>query len=127
MPLLRKNGKWKISARQKAVGDNRNLDWRWIANGLGEQPDLIVEIDRRTKASIPPCRVARAAAHRRPGLSLRYEAAMHCRADEIDSNCNERIDVVVEWIAERRSEHDSTSGARLVMVVHDLRMPGPEQ
>src|SRR5687768_5362895 len=127
MPLLRKNWKRKIPARQKPVGHNRNLDWRWIANGLSEQPDLIVEIDRRAQASIPPCRVARAAPHRRPRLSLSYKAAMHCRADEIDSNRNERIDVVVAWIAERRSEHDSARGSRLVVVVHDLRMPGAEQ
>ncbi len=48
---------------------------------------------------------------------------MHRRADHVDADRDERIEVVVERIAERRREHHRTGRTGLVMVVDDLREP----
>ncbi len=49
---------------------------------------------------------------------------MHHRgADRVDAVDHQRVDVVVERIAKRRDEQHRAGGARLVMVVDDLREP----
>jgi hypothetical protein len=52
---------------------------------------------------------------------------MHGRPDEVQLHRDEWIEVVIEWVSERRREDHRPDRARLVMVVHDLRIPGPEQ
>ena len=48
---------------------------------------------------------------------------MHGRTHQLDEIRNERIEIVVERIAEGRGEHHRSGGSGLVMVVHDLRKP----
>ena len=48
---------------------------------------------------------------------------MDGRANQIDAGGNQRIEDVVEWIAERRREQHRPGGSRLMVVVDDLREP----
>ena len=48
---------------------------------------------------------------------------MHGGPNHLDLERNQRIEVVVERIAKRRSEHDGAGWPGLVVVVHDLGKP----
>ncbi len=82
-----------------------------------------MEVRGGAQAAVPPCRVARPASHRRAGLPFLNEPAVHRRAHQIDSDGNERIEVVVERIAKRRSEDHCAGWSSLVVIVDDLRIP----
>ena len=46
---------------------------------------------------------------------------MHGGAHQLDAQRNQRIEIVIEGIAERRHEDHRAGRAGLVVVVHDLR------
>ena len=127
VPLLRLNRHRQISLRQELVRHQGNFDRRGIADRFREKADHVVEIDGRPEPAVPPGGIARAAPHRRARLPLGDEPRMHRRSDQVELHRDERIVVVVERVAERRSEDHRPDRPRLVMVVHDLRIPGPEQ
>ncbi len=127
VPALRRDGIGQVVARQRALRTERDLHRRRVADGLGQQPDHVVEVHRGPQAAVPPRRVVRAAPHRHPGLPLAGETRVHRRADEVEARRHERVVDVVERIAKRRGEHDGAGRARLVVVVHDLREPLAEQ
>ena len=52
---------------------------------------------------------------------------MHRGSDEVQLHRHQRIEVVVEWIPERRGKNHRPNRSGLVMVIHDLRIPCSEQ
>ena len=123
VPGLRLNRKRQIGARQLTLRPEWNLHGRRIADRLGEQPDHVVEVHGGPQPAVPPRGVVRSPAHRHAGLVLGSEACVHRRADQVERRRNQRVVHVVERIAEGRREHDGADRARLVVVVHDLRVP----
>jgi hypothetical protein len=91
-----------------------------------QQANHVVEVHSRAQSAVPPRGEVSALTHHSSSLPLGDHAAVHCAADLVEHRDDQRIDVVVEWIAERWSEHDRSRGRGLVMVVHDLREPGAE-
>ena len=127
VPLLRRDRIRQIAARQVPSRHERNLHRRRAADRFGQQADHVVVVDRGAQAAVPPRRIARAAAHGRAGLAFDGEAVVHRRADQIDAERHQRIEHVVERIAERRREQHRAGRSGLMVVVHDLREPLHEQ
>ncbi len=127
MPGLRRDGKRLVAGRQLALGNERKLEGRGAADGFGEQSDHVVEISGGAKTAVVPGGIGRAAAHDGAGLAFGDEAAVHGRAHQFDEIRNQRIEIVIERIAERRREHHGAGGSGLVVVVHDLRKPLDEK
>src|SRR5439155_9909749 len=119
MPQLRRDGREVISARQLEGGNEWNSHRRRTADGLGQEADHIVEVTRGAQAAVPPRRVAGTRTDRGAGLSFREETLHHRGTDRIDAADNQRIDVVIEWVAERRAEQHAAGWAALVVVVDD--------
>ena len=82
-----------------------------------------MEIRTRPQSAVVPGGIRGCAAHARAGLAFGFHAAMHGRTDLIELHHDQRVEVVVERIAERRHENHRARRSRLVMVVHDLRIP----
>src|SRR5678815_3382030 len=123
VPLLRRDRIRQVGARKLIAHDEWNLHGRRIADRLRQQPDHVVGVRERTETAVPPGRVARARAHGHARLPFRLEARVHGRGNEIQLHRNERVEVEVERIAERRREHHRARGPGLVMIVDDLREP----
>jgi len=123
VPLLRRNRRPEARVGQQLARRERNLRRRRIANGLGQDADHVVEVRGRTQAAVPPRRVRRARARRHARLVLGQETRRHRRAHQVNPCRNQRVEVVVERIAEGRRKHHRAGGAGLVVVVHDLREP----
>ncbi len=123
VPLLRFDGERLITVRQLPVWQERDAHRCRVADSFGQDADLVVEITRRPDVAVEPCRVTRTRTHRRTGLALGDEPAVNCRADRFNAQRYKGVIHVVERIAERRREHHCAGRARLVMVVHHLRIP----
>ena len=52
---------------------------------------------------------------------------MHRGPDEVQLHGHQRIEVIIEGIPERRRKNHRSDWSSLVMVIHDLRIPCPEQ
>ncbi len=125
MPRLRLDGICQIVFRQLPVENKRNFHRRRVADRLRQQSDHVVEIRRRPETTVPPRGIARPGTHRGSRLPLGHEPRMHGRADHFDAKRHQRVEVVVERIAERRCEHDGAGRTGLVVVIDDLRKPFP--
>ena len=123
MPHLRIDRQRQVTAPDLPVRDERDRERRRIADRLREQSDLVVEVRRRTQAAVPPRGVAGAAPHHRTALLLRNKTSVHRRAHEVNARDDQRMQVEVHRIAERRREHHRPGRAGLVVIVHDLRIP----
>ncbi len=108
-----------VGARELHVEHERNLDRRRVADGLGQNADLIVEVRGRPDAAIEPGGIRRAGPHHGARFPLGREARVNRRSHGVDAEDDQRIEVVVERIAERRREQHRARGAGLVVVVHD--------
>src|SRR5205814_9637729 len=104
MPGLRRDWIWEVGARQLAVGDERDLDRRRVADALGQEPDHVVEVRTRAEPAVPPRRVVGTAPHGRAGLSFRFEATVHCGPQRVDPHRYQRVEDIVEGIPERWRE-----------------------
>src|SRR5688500_20004637 len=62
-----------------------------------------------------------------PRLSLCYESVVHRGANQVETDRNERIEVVVERVAKRGSEQYGSARSRLMVVVDDVGEPRPIQ
>ncbi len=113
----------QVAAGQLPVGQQRDLDRRRVADRLGEQPDDVVEVGGGAQSAIPPGGIVRARSHRHAGLVFRNEPVVHRRTNQVQTRNDQRVEVVVGRIAERRCEHHRPRRTRLMMVVHDLRKP----
>ncbi len=82
-----------------------------------------MKIDGRPQTAVPPRRIPGAGAHCRTGLVLRDETVVHRRPDDIQPGDDQRIEEVIERVAEGRSEKDRPGRPRLVVVVDNLRKP----
>ncbi len=128
VPRLRRHGRGQVAVRQLHRRHEGELDRRGVADDLGEQPDHVVEVHDRAQPAVPPRGVVREAAlagARHPALD---QTRVHGRAHLLDLEGDERVEVVVEGVAEGRHE-DHAAGlpeARLVVVVDDLWKPLPE-
>ena len=127
MPFLRRDRHRIVAFRQQLRWDERDLHRRWIPDCFREEADHVVEIDSRSETAVPPGGVTRAAAHRCPGLSFGDEPRMHRCSHQVELHRDQRIEVVVEGVAERRSEDDGPDWSGLVVIVHDLRVPRAEE
>ena len=123
VPTLRRDGEWEVVAGKLPLGHELDLDRRGIPLGLREKPDHVVEVSDRSETAVPPGGVARPRPHRRPRLPLGHESAVHGGAHHLDSQDDQRVEVVVEWVAERWRKHDGTGRPSLMVVVHDLGKP----
>ena len=121
VPFLRHHRHGPIALRQLLVGDHGDPHRRGAADDLGEDADHVVEVGDGAQAAVPPGGVVGAGAHGAAALALGHQAAVHGGADHFDAQRHQRIEVVVERIAERRDEDHGAGGAGLVVVVHDLR------
>ena len=124
-PGLRSDRKREVGARELTGRHEGNLGGRGAADRFGEQPDLVVEVGGGAEAAVPPRRVVAARAHGDAGLALGGEARMHRRGHEVDAERHQRIEHVIERLAEGRREHHGAGRSALVMVVDDLREPLP--
>ena len=127
MPFLRRNRHWQASRAQLAIGHQRHANGRRIADRLGENADLIVEVAHGAHATVPPGAVVRACAEGEAGLVLEHEPMIQRSAHEVEARDHGRVEPVVGRIPIRRCRHDRARGAGLVVVVHDLRIPLHEQ
>src|SRR5437764_12420772 len=123
MPLLRGNREGKITRWNLALRYERNVKRGGIADGFRKQADHVVEIGGGPQAAVVPGGVGSSATHGGARLVLGDEAAVHCRTDEVEFHHRERIEIVVERIAEGGREQNGAGRARLVMVIDDLREP----
>ncbi len=123
MPGLRRDRRGVVATRDQAIRHEADLLRRGVADRLGEQADLVVEVDHRAQAAVPPGGVVRPRARRDPGLALGIEARVHGRAHLVERVHDQRVVGVVERITEGRREHHRAGRARLVVVVDDLRIP----
>ena len=125
VPLLRRNRRGDIGARQDEARHCRNLRRRRIADDLRQQADDVLEVRRRPQPAVPPRGIGRPRSHREPRLPFLEEAVVHVRTDHVEPGDDHGIEVVVEGIAERRGEQHRAGRTGLVVVVHDLRQPLP--
>ena len=123
VPLLRLDGIVEAAIGSSLRGDERDARGGRITDGLGKNPDHVVEVGGGAETSIPPCGVGSAVLGSHAGHIQRKEPLHHGGGDEIDPRHHQRVDVVVKRIAEWGGEHDRSGGAGLVVVVHDLREP----
>ena len=123
VPRLRGDGRREVAAGQLPIGNEVDLHGRGVADGLGEQPDLVVEVRHRAQAAVPPRGVVGARPRGDAGLALLVEPRVHGRAHLVEHVHDQRVVHVVERIAEGRREHHRAGGPRLVVVVDDLREP----
>ncbi len=123
VPRLRRDRRRQIAARQQAIRHEADLLGRRVADALGEQADLVVEVRHGAEAAVPPGRVVGARPRRDARLALLVEARVHRRAHLVEHVHDQRVVEVVERIAERRREHHRAGRARLMVVVDDLREP----
>ena len=125
MPFLKRLQRIRLVGKpQQPLRNERNRHRRRIADGLGENPDHVVEVRHRAQAAIPPRGIGRHRAVHHARLVLESHARMDRGADDINAGDNGLVKEVVRRVAERRREHHRTGRARLVVVVHDLREPG---
>ncbi len=127
VPFLRHDGHGPIALRKLLVGNHGNAHRRGVADDLGEDADHVVEVGDGAQAAVPPGGVVGAGAHGAAAFALGHQAAVHGGADHFDAERHQRIEVVVERIAEGRDEDHGAGGSGLVVVVHDLRKPLDEQ
>src|SRR5262245_5336293 len=104
MPGLRCDWREVIGLRKLQIGAVGNLHRRWASDGLGQETDHVVEIARRAQAAVEPGRIASAGANGRAWLTFDQKPLHHRSADRIDSIDYERIEVVIERIAKRRTK-----------------------
>ncbi len=112
-----------IGARQLHVEHERNLYRRRVADRFREDPDLVVEVRGRADAAVEPGRVVGGGPHHGARLSFGCQPRVDRRPHRIDAKHDQRIEVVVERIAERRREEDRASRSGLMMVVHNRGEP----
>ena len=112
-----------VGARQLHLQHERNLHRRRVADRLGKDADLVMEIRGGADAAVEPGGIRRARAHHRTRLAFGGESRMNRGTDRVDAEHHERIEVVVERIAERRREEHRARRSRLMMVVHDRGIP----
>ena len=86
-----------------------------------------MEVSDGAQSAVPPGGIARAAAHGAAALAFGHQAAVHGGAHHFDTQRHQRVEIVIERIAERRDEDHRAGRSRLVVVVHDLRKPFQEQ
>ena len=122
-PLLRRDRIRQIAARQLPLHDERNAHRRRAADHLGEDRDDVVEVAGVADAAVPPAVVRAARRHRRARLAFGGEPLVHVRAERLQPEDQQRIEVVVVRIALRRRPDHRAGRAALVMVVEDLRQP----
>ena len=120
VPELRLDGIDKVVARELLIGQQRQRLGRGIADDLGQEADLVVEVGDGAEAAVEPGGVGRAAARGGTGLVLFDETLVHGGADGFDAEDDERVIEVAVGVAEGRHEDDGASGAGLVVVVDDL-------
>ncbi len=123
MPGLRRDRRRQVAAGQQAVRHEANLLRRRVADRLGEQADLVVEVRHGAEAAVPPRRVIGARPRRHARLAFLVEPRVHRRAHLVEHVHDQRIVEIVERVAERRREHHRAGRPRLVVVVDDLREP----
>ena len=123
MPLLRRDRQRQASRTQLPFRHQRHAHRRRTANRFGEDADLVVEIAHGTQAAVPPRAVVRTRAERNARLVLQHEAMVQRGAHEIEARDHGRMEPVVGRITVRRCRHDRARRTRLVVVVHDLRIP----
>ena len=123
VPDLRHDRERQVAAGDHAVGHEANGFRRRVADALGQQAHLVMEIRHGPQAAVPPRRVIRPRSRRHARLAFGVEARVHGGADLVERVDDQRIEDVVEGIAEGRREHHRAGRAGLVMVVHDLREP----
>ncbi len=89
--------------------------------GLGEDADHVVEVGRRAHAAVPPG--VELQSRHRADLAFLLEPSRDRVSDGVDAAHDQRRDVRVDRVLERR--HEDARGKRrlLVLVVDDLRKP----
>ena len=127
VPQLGNHRHGPIPLRQLFAGHHRDGHGRGTADDLREDADHVVEVCDGAQAAVPPRRVSRSAAHGAAALAFRHQPAVHGRPHQLDSQRDQRIEVVVERVAERRHENHRSGGSGLVVVVHHLRKPLQEK
>ena len=127
VPLLGCDGEGLVAGGELAIGDEGDFHGGGGADDFGEEADHIVEVGGGAETAVVPGGVIGAAAHGGAGFIFLDEAGVHGGTDQVDGGDDERIEVVVEGIAERGGEDDGAEGSGLMVVVHDLREPFDEE
>ena len=123
MPLLRRDGRGVVAGGYELLRAELDLDGRRVALRLGQDTDDVVEVARGADVAVEPGRVARARAHGRARFAFGHQPAVHGGAHSLYAERDQRVVVVVVRIPERRREQHGARRTRLVVVVHDLRVP----
>ena len=123
LPLLRRNREGQIAVRNLALQHQRDAHRRRVADGLGQDRDDVVEVAGVADAAIPPAVIRPARCHRRARLALAGQALVHVRAERLQAENQQRIEVVVVRIALRRRPDYGPGRPALVVVVENLRQP----
>ena len=127
VPFPRLHRQREVALGQLPLGSEWNLDRSRIADGLGQQPDHVLEVRRGSQATVPPRRVRPAGSHGRAPLPLLDEPPVHRGPDRVEAREDERIEVGVGRIPEGRSVQNGARRTRLVVIVDDLGKPLLEQ
>ena len=115
------------SARRRAAAACRGTNG--ISTGVGlpivsvRMPIWLWKYDVVRMPPLNQVEYGRAGPHHRARLSFGRQPRVDRGADRVDAERNQRIEVVVERIAERRREQHRAGRAGLMMVVHDRGEP----
>ena len=123
VPLLRRDGHRDVAGRNLARQHERNAHRRRAADDFRQHRDGVVKRRRVADAAIPPAVIRPARSHRRTGLSLHRQTRVHRRAQRLNPQHEDGVEVVVVRVAKRWRIHDGARWSALVMIVEDLRKP----
>ena len=105
-PFLRRDRIRQVAAGNLPLRDERNAHRRRAADRLGQDRDDVVEVAGVADAAVPPAVVRAARRHRRARLPFGGEPLVHVRAERLQAEDQQRIEIVVVGIALRRRPHD---------------------
>ena len=123
MPSLRGDRVGEIVAGKLAVRKERNLHRCRIAVNLGQQSDHVEPVGRASLTAAPRSRVTGTRPHGRARFPFGHETGVHGRANRVDAENHEGIQLVTDACFKRWCEEDRACGTCLVVVIHDLRVP----
>ncbi len=122
-PLLRRDGIREIRRRQLPLHHQRNAHRRRAPDHFREQGDGVVERRCIANAAVPPAVVRAAGAHRGAGFVLDSETRVHGRPQRLEAQHEQRVEIVVVRVTQRRRPEHRAGRPALVVVVEDLREP----
>ena len=122
-PLLRCDRVGEIPVGYLALDDERNPHRRRAADRLCQDGDDVVKVAGVANPAVPPAVVRAAGCHRGAGLSLGRQPLVHVRAERLQAEDEQRVEIVVVGVALRRGPDDGAGRPALVVVVENLRQP----